>query len=105
VRRRTSSPSREVLEPPARLLAFEPADWLPQVGPSDDDAEQHRNVSDGVRVGPPSVSAPAWRLQQARRLWLRARLAWCREHGWPGGLTALDLLRQEVAARRREVQW
>ncbi len=102
MRRRRAASDR--VQPPARLLVFEPADWLPRVDASGFESEQHRNVRDGVRVGPLRLSVPAWRLQQARSLWLRARLAWCREHGWPGGLTGLDLLRQELAARRREVQ-
>ncbi len=37
-----------------------------------------------------------------RLLWGRARRAWHEQHGgWPGGLTPLDLLREELAARRR----
>ncbi len=29
-----------------------------------------------------------------------ARLDWCRQHGWPGGLDFVDLLRQTVTVRR-----
>ncbi len=80
-------------EPPARLLAFDAADWLPLV---DDDAEQWRRYGQAGALQP----LAAWRLHEAMALWSRARLDWCREHGWPGGLDSVDLLRQAVAVRR-----
>ncbi len=89
---------RAVPEPPARLVAFDPVDWLPMVDVLAYDPDHFRNRKDGVPYGE-SISLEAWREQEARLLWGRARLAWHQEHGWPGGLTAVDLLRQERAAR------
>ncbi len=86
-------------EPPAKLRAFDARDWLPMVDLSEYDPEMYRNRGPGGPYGPPSVSLEDWARQQTRNLWSRARLAWHQEHGWPGGLTAVDLLRQERAAR------
>ncbi len=91
-------------EPPAKLRAFDPAVWEPLVDVSEYDPEQHRNRGPNGPYGPPSLSREDWKHQQARLLWGRARRAWHDEHGgWPGGLSPLDLLRQEVAARRRSI--
>ncbi len=66
------------------------------------DPDSYRQRRDGVPYGEPSLALEQWEYQQARSLWGRARRAWHDEHGsWPGGLTPLDLLRKEVAARRR----
>ena len=78
--------------PPARLVEFDAADWLPLV----DDSEWRR-FGQARALQPLS----AWRLHEAMTLWCRARLDWCREHGWPDGLHSVDLLRQAVAVRRR----
>ncbi len=90
---------RGVPEPPARLRAFDPADWLPSVDVLAYDPDRFRNRTDGVPYGEPTLSLHTWQHQEARSLWSRARLAWHQEYGWPGGLTAVDLLRQERAAR------
>ncbi len=93
-----------VPEPPARLLAFDPADWLPLLDARAYDPDMYRQRRDGVPYGDPSVSFRNWQHQEARSLWGRARRAWHEEHGgWPGGLTPLDLLRQERAERRAAV--
>ncbi len=91
-----------VPEPPAKLRVFDARDWLPMVDLSEYDPEQHRNRGPDGPYGPPTISLETWREQQARLLWGRARRAWHDQHGgWPGGLTPLDLLREELAARRR----
>ncbi len=72
---------------------------MPLVDPSGYDPELYRNRGLGGSYGEPTPSLPTWTAMQARALWSRARLAWHQEHGWPGELTALDLLRQERAAR------
>ncbi len=88
-------------EPPAKLLVFDVADWLPMVDLSEYDPEMYRNRGMNEPYGEPSLSLQDWQHQQARTLWGRARRAWHDEHGgWPGGLSPLDLLRQEVADRR-----
>ncbi len=98
VKRRQQNP---LLDPPPRLLAFNPADWLPLVDPSGYNPEMYRNRGLNGPYGEPSMSLQDWQHQQARSLWGRARLAWFEEHGgWPGALSPLDLLREEVAARR-----
>ncbi len=81
----------ERAEPPARLLHFDAAEWLPLV----DDSEWRRYGQAG-----PLQPLAAWRLHEALTLWSQARLDWCRQHGWPGGLDSVDLLRQTVAVRR-----
>ncbi len=88
-------------EPPARLLEFNPADWLPLVDATDYSAEMYRNRGVNGPYGEPSLSFENWKHQQARTLWGRARRAWHDEHGGcPGGLSPLDLLREEMALRR-----
>ncbi len=86
MRRRLDGSERA--EPPARLVEFDAADWLPLV----DDSE----------YGQAGALQPlaAWRLHEALTLWSQARLDWCRQHGWPGGLDSVDLLRQAVSVRR-----
>ncbi len=75
-----------------RAVTFAPcAGWLPLV----DDGEWRRYGQAGALQ-----PLAAWRLHEALALWSRARLDWCREHGWPGGLDSVDLLRETVAVRR-----
>ncbi len=94
-----------VPEPPAKMLVFDPPDWLPMVDLSEYDPELYRNRGPDGPYGPPSLSREDWVRQQARLLWGRARRAWHDEHGgWPGGLSPLDLLREEVAVRRRAAE-
>lgn len=65
------------------------------VDPSGHASETYRNRGPHGPYGEPSL------LLQDRSMWGRARLAWHEQHGgWPGGLSPLDLLRQEMAARR-----
>lgn len=90
-----------VVEPPARLRAFEASDWVPLVDPGGYDPEAYRNRGPDGPYGEPLMSLSQWVTQQARSLWWRERVAWCRAHGWPGGLDWVDLFRAEVAARRR----
>ncbi len=81
----------ERAEPPARLLEFDASDWLPLV----DDSEWRRYGQAGALQ-----PLAAWRLHEALTLWSQARLDWYRQHGWPGGLDFIDLLRETVAIRR-----
>ncbi len=91
-------------EPPSRLLAFNPAEWLPLVDPSGYNPEMYRNRGVNGPYGEPSLSLQNWMNQEARTLWGRARRGWHDEHGgWAGGLSPLDLLRQEVADRWRSI--
>ncbi len=73
-------------------MEFDAADWLPLV----DDADYRCRYGQSVALQP----LAAWRLHEALALWSRARLDWCRQHGWPGGLDSVDLLRETVAVRR-----
>ncbi|WP_270888625.1 hypothetical protein [Pedococcus sp. 5OH_020] len=98
--RRRPPPMRAADMPPDRLLAYLEADWLPLVDPSEYDPDRHRNITDGRHVGAPSLSQRQWCRSQAQRLWARARLDWLDQHGWPGGLDAIDLLRQSLETRR-----
>ncbi len=94
--RRRASPADD---PPARLRAFDFADWLPLVDVSEYHPDDWRDIRDGVPVGPVKFSFENWRRDQAWHLFSRARLAWQEEHGWPGGLDAVELLQQTVALR------
>ena len=84
------------MEPPARLVAYDTAEWLPLVDPDGYDPERYRNRRDGESYGEPRMSLEDWRHGQAWGLWTRARHDWCQQHGWPGGLDIIDLFRQEV---------
>ncbi len=91
-------------EPPPRLLEFNPADWLPLVPPAGYNPDMYRNRGVNGPYGEPSLSFENWWHQQARTLWGHARRAWHDQHGgWPGGLSPVDLLRQEVADRWRSI--
>jgi hypothetical protein len=83
-------------EPAARLRAYDPVDWLPLVDPDGYDPDRYRNRRDGQPYGEPRVTFEDWRRQEAWGQWTRARLDWCSEHGWPGGLDVVDLLREQV---------
>ncbi len=67
-------PPDDAVKPPAKLVRFDPNEW----GMVD--------------------------LADSHRLWSRERHAWRDRYGWPGGLTMLDLLRQDVTERRRAVR-
>ncbi len=97
MRRRQRS---ERAEPPARLLEFDAADWLPLVDVLAYDSDRYRNRADGVPYGELTLSLDDWQHHEALTLWSQARLDWCRQHGWPGGLDFIDLLRETVAVRR-----
>lgn len=86
----------DIVEPPGRLVAYDEADWLPLVDPSEYDPESYRNRRNGEPYGEPRFRFEDWRRGQAFGLWTRARHDWCREHGWPGGWDIIDLMRQEV---------
>ncbi len=86
--------------PPARLRQFVCEDWLPLVDPSDYRPERYRNIRAGEPYGPPHVTQEAWVRQEACALWTRARIDWMREHGWPGRLDAVDLIREARELRR-----
>ncbi len=91
-------------EPPPRLLRFNAAEWFPLVDPSGYNPGMYQNRSPDGPYGEPWLSFENWKHQQARTLWGRARRAWHAEHGgWPGGLSPVDLLRQEVADRWRSI--
>lgn len=87
------------VEPPARLRSFDVKEWLPLVDPDDYDPDRYRSVVDGELRGKPSMTLEAWRHGQAREMWSHARLDWCRRYGWSGGLSVLDLLRQQARGR------
>lgn len=91
-----------MVEPPGRLLVYDPADWLPLVDPCGYDPDAHRARVNCEPYGEPCMTAEDWRAHTARVLWSRARLDWCEQHGWPGGWTVLDLLRQSVQVRRAQ---
>jgi hypothetical protein len=90
----------EVIEPPGHLVAFHRNDWVPLVDPAGYDPDRHRNRGPDGPYGPSWMSYDNWLEGEAQSLWTSARLQWCREHGWPGGLDVLDLLRQAVNVRR-----
>jgi hypothetical protein len=92
------------VNPPGRLLVFDPADWLPLVDPAEYDPDEHRNRRDGQPYGEVKQHPDEWAMYRAHRLWSRERHAWHDRYGWPGGLTMLDLLRQDVTERRRAVR-
>ncbi len=88
-------------EPPPQLLTFNPAEWFPLVDASAYNPQLYRNRGVNGPYGEPLLSFENWRNQEARLLWGRARRAWHAAHGgWPGELSPLDLLRQEMGARR-----
>ncbi len=99
MRRRQRTPPGFV-EPPARLLAFDLADWLPLVDASEYHPDDFRNIRDHVPYGPPRMSFEDWRRDRAWHLWSQARLDWCDRHGWPGGLDVVEVLQQTVQLRR-----
>lgn len=90
-------------EPPARLLAFDPADWLLLVDVSEYDPDDYRGRRNHELVGPVRFSFENWHLQQAWQLFSRARMDWQEEHGWPGGLDFIELLQEEVRMRRESI--
>jgi hypothetical protein len=74
------------------------------VDDSDYDPEMHRAWRlPGKPPGPVRKSLAQWRLDQAESLWTGARLDWCQQLGWPGGLNYVQLMQEMVAERRREV--
>ncbi len=87
--------------PPPGLLSYDEAVWLPQVDPEDYREDDHRNRTPEGPYGPVRYTFEAWRRDRAAGLWLRARLDWCAEHGWPGGRDRVDLLREFAQMRRR----
>jgi hypothetical protein len=93
VRRRART---EVVEPPARLVAYDAAEWLPLVDRTGYDEERFRNYGPMGPYGEPFFAFEDWLSGEAFGLWTRARHDWCDRFGWPGDLTVLDLLRQEV---------
>jgi hypothetical protein len=86
--------------PPPELVAYDPAVWAPRVDPAAYAPNRYRNFVHHRPVGEPRLSFEQWHRSTAERLWLRARMAWAREHGWPDGKTGLDLLREFVQQRR-----
>ena len=93
-----------LVQPPARLVAFDLADWLPLVDPAGYDPEDYRNRGPDGPYGPPNWTFEAWRAQQAWNAWSHARLDWLERYGWPGGLDFVELLRETVTARLVECQ-
>lgn len=101
MRRRDDRPQ---VEPPARLRCYDAAEWLPLVDLDGYDPDRYRNRGPEGFRGEPTFSAHDWRDLEAHQLWARARYAWVKLHGWPGGLTVLDLIRAEVGVRRASVR-
>lgn len=93
--------TRVTAAPPARLLVYAAADWLDLVDREAYDPDTLRNVSNGKSWGEPSRTRDQWAGEQAWALWFNARLDWHRKHGWSGGLSRVDLLRDSWEARRR----
>ena len=91
---------RVTVDPPAKLLAYAAADWLALVDVAAYDPDRFRGVTDGEPHGEPSRTLEQWTGDQAWTLWLGARLAWHKQHGWPGGLGHLDMLVDSLAAKR-----
>lgn len=89
-----------LIEPPARLVAFDAAEWEALVDPAAYSPDDHRNRTDNRPVGEPHMTLEQWRLGEAITLWSRARMDWCEEHGWPGIDNKIELLRQTVWVRR-----
>jgi hypothetical protein len=89
------------LPPPPELLEYDPAVWEPRVDPAEYDPNRCRNYAHHRPVGEPRLSFEQWHRSTAESLWLRARVDWAREHGWPDGKTGLDLLREFVQQRRK----
>ena len=87
-------------EPPARLRSFDLADWLPLVNLAEYHEDDWRDRRNWQPVGPVKFPLEAWRRDQAWHLFIRARLDWHKEHGWPGGLDFVELLQQTVQLRR-----
>lgn len=83
-------------QPPVKLLAYDPADWLPLVDTSEYHPNDYRNVRDHVPYGEPFFSFKHWWADEAWHMWTRARHDWCDEHGWPGGLDFINLMQEEV---------
>lgn len=83
-------------EPPGRLLAYDPAEWLPLVDVTEYHPDDFRNIRNGVPYGEPRFTFKNWRTDQAWHMWCRARHDWCDEHGWPGGLDFIELMQEEV---------
>jgi len=102
VRRRPRD--RDIPEPPARLRAYDPADWLPLVDVTEYHENDWRDIRDRVPVGPVKFPFEAWRAHEAVTLWSRARLDWCKEHGWPGDLDYVELLQETVQLRRQSTR-
>ena len=92
--------TRVTVDPPARLLVYAAADWLALVDVAAYDPDRLRSTSGGVPYGEPSRTLEQWTGDQAWTFWLGARLAWHKEHGWPGRLGHLDLLQDSLAAKR-----
>ena len=89
-------------EPPARLRAFDYADWPPLVDVSEYHEDDWRDRRNWEPVGPVKFPFEAWRRDQAWHLFSQARLAWQEEHGWPGGLDFVELLQETVQMRRQQ---
>ncbi len=91
---------QEGTPPPAELVEYDAAVWLPRVDPDGYRADHYRNRNPDGPYGPVRYTFEAWHRDRARGLWRRARQDWCAEPGWPGGLTRVDLLREEGRAVR-----
>ena len=88
------------IEPPSRLRCYDPAEWLPLVDLDGWDPDRYRNRGPDGFHGEPYWTLDDWRHHEAHQLWKKARYAWVKLHGWPGGLSVLDMLREEVGVRR-----
>lgn len=99
--RRRLRPLDPADEPPARLRAFDPADWMPLVDVSEYDPDDYRNRTNYEPVGPVRFPLENWCLQRAWTLFSRGRMDWHREHGWPGGLDYVELFQETVQMRRK----
>jgi len=99
--RRHPPPVDPADEPPARLRAFYPDEWLPLVDPDEYDPDDYRDRMNWEPVGPVRLSSADWRLNRAWRVWSRARMEWHKEHGWPGGLDYVELTQETVRMRRK----
>lgn len=98
--RRRARPLTAEDMPPARLVEYREQDWLSLVDPADYNPNRWRGITGGRHAGEPELSRREWREREAVVLWARARFAWQLEHGWPGGLGLIDLIKETHLLRQ-----
>jgi hypothetical protein len=87
-------------EPPPRLLSFSLEDWLPLVDVTEYNPDDWRDIRNWEPVGPVKFLFKDWHRDQAWHLFCRARLDWCQQYGWPGGLDYIQVMQEQVRMKR-----